>query len=83
MTGVQDNAGTQHEFMAIKHRNKMKLSYFVEKELGIVVDPTMMFDVQVALAYGLQTGLGDAHNSCCLQDVKYFVSVCEAHETPR
>jgi len=42
-----DNPETQVAWNEVKMQNKMRLAAFVEKEMGITIDPTMLFDVQV------------------------------------
>jgi len=42
-----DDPKVQKRWMDVKLRNKTRLAYFVKRELGIDVDPRMMFDVQI------------------------------------
>ncbi len=35
------------QFAEIKHQNKVRLAQYIEKNLGIIVDPTSLFDIQV------------------------------------
>ena len=42
-----DDPSFQHEFMAIKHANKVELAHFINKECGVVVNPDSLFDVQI------------------------------------
>jgi starch phosphorylase len=42
-----DDRTFQEQFMAIKHENKVLLAEFIQKSLGIRVDPHALFDVQI------------------------------------
>jgi len=42
-----DDPAFQHEFMEIKHANKIDLAHFIQKECGITVNPSALFDVQI------------------------------------
>ena len=37
----------QHEFMAIKHANKVDLAHIIQRECGVTVNPDALFDVQI------------------------------------
>ena len=37
----------RREFMAVKHRNKQRLAAYVERAVGLAIDPSSLFDVQV------------------------------------
>ena len=41
------DAALQAEFMAVKHANKQRLATLIRRELGLIVDPASLFDVQV------------------------------------
>jgi starch phosphorylase len=42
-----DDPEFQHEFMRIKHANKVDLARIIQDECGVTVDPSSMFDVQI------------------------------------
>jgi len=42
-----EDAKSQHEFMNIKYRNKVRLASYIREHNGIEVDPRSIFDVQV------------------------------------
>ena len=42
-----DDPQFQHDFMAVKHANKVHLANIIHDQCGIVVDPNAMFDVQI------------------------------------
>ncbi len=42
-----DDAGFQHDFMAIKHANKVDLAETILEQCGVIVDPHALFDVQI------------------------------------
>ena len=42
-----DDEKCQHEFMNIKHQNKIRLAKYIKEHNGIEVDPHSIFDVQV------------------------------------
>lgn len=42
-----DDPQFQHDFMAVKHANKVDLAKIIKDECGLVVDPNAMFDVQI------------------------------------
>ncbi len=42
-----DDKKSQHEFMNIKYRNKVRLAGYIREHNGIEVDPRSIFDVQV------------------------------------
>lgn len=44
---LASDADTQQAFLAIKHANKQALADWVRRELGVVLDPSSLFDVQV------------------------------------
>jgi glycogen phosphorylase len=37
----------QHQFMEVKHANKVDLAKIIARECGVVVDPSALFDVQI------------------------------------
>ena len=41
------DAGFQHDFMAVKHANKVDLARIIKHDCGITVNPSAMFDVQI------------------------------------
>lgn len=41
------NPEFQHEFMSIKHANKVDLARLIKQECGVVVNPSALFDVQI------------------------------------
>jgi starch phosphorylase len=45
--GIADNKAQSDRFAAIKRANKVELSNLVESRLGLKLDPSAMFDVQV------------------------------------
>jgi len=42
-----DDPTFQHEFMTIKHANKVDLAHFVQRECGVTINPSALFDVQI------------------------------------
>ena len=44
---LADNAAFQDAWMAIKHKNKVRLAAYIKETTGIVVDPSALFDIQV------------------------------------
>ncbi len=42
-----DNAAFQKEFMQIKHENKQELTKVIKELIGVSVDPSAMFDIQI------------------------------------
>jgi starch phosphorylase len=42
-----EDARVQSEFMAVKQANKERLAGLIRRELGVIVDPTSLFDVQI------------------------------------
>ncbi len=42
-----DDPDFQHNFMEVKHANKIDLARIIKDECGIVVNPSAMFDVQI------------------------------------
>ena len=44
---LASDSDTQQSFLAIKHANKQALANWVRRELGVVLDPSSLFDVQV------------------------------------
>ncbi|MFO1496350.1 MAG: glycogen/starch/alpha-glucan phosphorylase [Lysobacterales bacterium] len=42
-----EDAGLQQELLAVKHANKQRLAALIRRELGLVVDPSSLFDVQI------------------------------------
>ena len=42
-----DDPSFQEKFMQVKHDNKVDLSNFIKKEMGVSVDPDSIFDIQV------------------------------------
>ena len=45
--GIEKDAGLTERFVKIKRENKVALSHLVEATLGVKLDPSFMFDVQV------------------------------------
>ena len=45
--GIEKDAKLTERFVKIKNENKMALAHLVEATLGVKLDPTFMFDVQV------------------------------------
>jgi starch phosphorylase len=41
------DAGFQEKFAAIKHANKVALAAYLKEQMGLVVDPAALFDIQV------------------------------------
>ncbi|MBC8094937.1 MAG: glycogen/starch/alpha-glucan phosphorylase, partial [Akkermansiaceae bacterium] len=41
------DAQFQHDFMAVKHANKLDLAETIRKECGVIVNPSALFDVQI------------------------------------
>jgi starch phosphorylase len=41
------DAEFRKEFMDVKHTNKVRLAQYIERTVGVTVDPTSLFDVQV------------------------------------
>ena len=44
---LADDAAFQDKFAAIKHRNKERFNKWINRHQGLVLDPDMMYDVQV------------------------------------
>ncbi len=44
---LADDAAALEQFAAIKHQNKVRLSNYIQKNMGVKVDPDSLFDVQV------------------------------------
>jgi len=42
-----DDPAFQQDFMAVKHANKIDLAAIIQKECGVTVNPTALFDVQI------------------------------------
>ena len=42
-----DDAALQTEFLAVKYANKQRLAALIRRELGVIVDPASLFDVQI------------------------------------
>ncbi|MCE0483147.1 MAG: glycogen/starch/alpha-glucan phosphorylase [Methylacidiphilales bacterium] len=42
-----DDPAFQTDFMAVKHANKVDLAKIIQRECGVTVDPSALFDVQV------------------------------------
>lgn len=42
-----DDPAFQYDFMAVKHANKIDLAAIIQRECGITVNPSAMFDVQI------------------------------------
>jgi starch phosphorylase len=42
-----DDPEFQHAFMAIKHANKVSLAELIQRECGVTVNPSALFDVQI------------------------------------
>ncbi len=42
-----DDSEFQHEFMSIKHQNKVELAQIIKRDCDVVVDPSAIFDVQI------------------------------------
>ncbi len=42
-----DDPGFQHDFMAVKHANKLDLAAIIKRECGIEVSPDAIFDAQI------------------------------------
>jgi len=47
LNDVADDSGIQERFAEIKLDNKIALSNLVQQRLGIAIDPSMMFDIQI------------------------------------
>ncbi len=41
------DAQFQHDFMAVKHANKVDLAHIIHQQCGVVVNPSALFDVQI------------------------------------
>jgi starch phosphorylase len=42
-----DDPSFQNDFMAVKHANKIDLAHIIQKECGVTVNPSALFDVQI------------------------------------
>ncbi len=42
-----DDPNFQNDFMAVKYANKVHLAEIIQKECGVIVNPTALFDVQI------------------------------------
>jgi len=42
-----DDAEFRNQFREVKHANKLRLAMYIEKKVGIKVDPNSLFDVQI------------------------------------
>jgi starch phosphorylase len=47
LTPLAEDAGFREHFARVKHDNKLRLAAAIRQRLGIVVDPTSVFDVQI------------------------------------
>lgn len=47
LTNFATDTAFQEKFMAVKHGNKVVLSEYVRKTMGIKIDPSALFDVQI------------------------------------
>ncbi len=47
LRGAVDDADFRNEFAAAKHANKLRLADYIKREMGIVINPNALFDVQV------------------------------------
>lgn len=47
LTSLADNEEFQHDFMRVKHNNKVKLTTHIKELTGIDVNPEAIFDIQI------------------------------------